>query len=528
VKISAMKTRPVVALVLAGGAFGLMATGGAEAAKVRRPAVAGTYYPDSRASVIAAARYLFRLAESAPSLGGRPVAVVLPHAGWPFSGLAAATALRQLQPGDFDRVVVVGPAHGAGFTGYALDDTRAWRTPLGDVPVCAEALARIRGGDARLDASPGLREHSIEVLLPLLQVALRSFCLVPVLAGETDAEQEKAFAKRLAALHDGRTLFVFSGDLVHYGPRYGFTPFGPRAEAAGRVHALEDEALRAIGAGDAAGLRVALTRTKAPVCGAPALRLFLELIGEVAPGRRPALLARYSSSDLPWSGDENDVGYATLAVTRDGTTSGLPLRAVPEVPEAANEALPPDLGRRLVALARAAVSTELLGGEALDRALLAVRADLPFARQGVFVSLYRKDAAAVAANGRLRGCQGQPTPTLPIDLGTVQAALDAAFRDSRFPRLHARELDEVQFEVTLLSPLRPLGAPEEIRIGTHGVVLEKGDKGALYLPQVPKDARWSVAETLDELAKKAKLPKNGWREGARLAVFTGQVFAESP
>ena len=102
----------------------------------------------------------------------------------------------------------------------------------------------------------------------------------------------------------------------------------------------------------------------------------------------------------------------------------------------------------------------------------------------------------------------------------------SAFHDSRFPKLHARELDQVEFEVTLLGPLQPLAAPEALLIGTHGVVIEKGDKGALYLPQVPKEARWSVEETLDALAKKAKLPRGGWREGARLAVFTGQVFAE--
>jgi hypothetical protein len=502
----------------------------APAGRVRPPAVAGTYYPDSPASLTAAARYLFRLAESGPELRGKPVALVLPHAGWPFSGVAAATAVRHLRPGDFARVVVVAPAHYGDLRGYALDDARAYRTPLGEIPLCPDVRSRLElEGTARVDSGPGRREHAVEVLLPLLKVALGSYCLAPVLTGQTTEEQEKACATRLRGLDDGRTLYVFSGDLTHYGPRYDFMPFGPRAEAAPRVRALDEALIEPLIAGNARAFREALEQTKAMVCGGNPLRTFLELLPLLAPESRPRLLAYYASADLPWWKDDNSVGYATLAAFREGSVEGEPLRSVPDYPDVEKDTPPlsADLGRRLTRLARAAVEAEFFGTEALEEALAALGPEAPLRRRhGVFGSLYRRDAQRIAADGRLRGCQGQVLPTYPLDLGTVQAALEAAFRDPRFTKLHAGELSGVQFEVTVLSPPQAVAGPSDIAIGKHGVLLQKDGKVAVFLPQVPKEAGWNVEETLDALAEKAKLPRGAWREGASLAIFTGQVFAE--
>mgnify|MGYP001826442295 CR=1 FL=1 len=90
----------------------------------------------------------------------------------------------------------------------------------------------------------------------------------------------------------------------------------------------------------------------------------------------------------------------------------------------------------------------------------------------------------------------------------------------------AHELEGLEVEVTVLSPPRPVASAQEIEIGTHGIVLEKDDKAALFLPQVATEQGWSRDETLDALARKAGLPPDGWREGARFFVFTGQIFGE--
>ena len=148
-------------------------------------------------------------------------------------------------------------------------------------------------------------------------------------------------------------------------------------------------------------------------------------------------------------------------------------------------------------------------------------------RQGVFVTLNRKDPAEIRSLGRLRGCIGQPEPTYPLYYGTVQAALDAALHDPRFQPVTAAELPRLEVEVTVLSPRRPVTSYKDIRVGTHGIVLQKGDKAALFLPQVAPEQGWSAEQALAALAEKAGLPPDAWREGARLSVFTGQVFPES-
>ncbi len=163
----------------------------------RPPALAGSWYPDGRARLASAAHLLMRLAAPA-ALQIRPLALVVPHAGWSYSGPVAGTAFHLLKPGDFERVVVLGPSHHQAFRGYALDDARTYRTPAGEIPLCDGAFAALQGAEARALPAAVAPEHSVEIELPFLQAALGRFCLVPILVGETSAEQERAFATRLA------------------------------------------------------------------------------------------------------------------------------------------------------------------------------------------------------------------------------------------------------------------------------------------------------------------------------------------
>jgi MEMO1 family protein len=501
----------------------------ASPAPVRRPAVAGSFYPASPAAATAVAHYLRRMASDAPGLPGRPHALVLPHAGWPFSGIAAAAGLRGLGPGDFDRVVVIAPNHSGAVLGFAIEDVVAYETPLGKVPLC-DAAATLRKAQAAAPAQDAVAgEHSIEVLLPLLQSALGPFCLLPVLVGSLDENAERTLAERLAALVDERTLVVASADFVHYGRRYDFTPFGPLREAAERVEALDDRAIALVASRDAPGLRAFFKETGHNACGRHALLVLLELLGRTAPESRATLLARYASNDLLFVRDESSVGYATLAFTPvAGPQPSTPLGVPPPLAtvDLASWRVSDAIGESLRRVARAAIETELLGGAALDGALRALGQGPELQRrQAVFVSLFRSGPPGIPLQRRLRGCRGQPEAELPLDLGVVQAALDAALRDERFPKLRRDELRDLQVEVTLLSPLRPVDSPESYRFGQDGLALTKGEKSAIFLPQVWKEAGWSREEALAELAAKAFLPRDGWRD-ATLLAFEGQAFAE--
>jgi hypothetical protein len=526
-----MKTR-TLGLVFVLASLGVAPCVPATATRVRPSALAGTWYPESPAIVAATAHWLMRSAASAPRLETKPVALVVPHAGWQYSGVAAGAAFRNLHPGDFARVVVVAPSHHGAFDGYALDDATAYRTPLGNVPLCADVLARLRDDkQARVVPDVTGPEHAVEIELPFLQAALGRFCLVPVLAGRTDAVTEKAFAERLAGLDDGATLFVFSSDFTHYGPRFQYTPFGPSALAVGKeIRALDDRAIGLLSRGDAPGFRAFLAETGATICGRAGLSTLLELLPRIAPDAHATLLAHYASAELPSARDVSSVDYAALAFTRGPVSTGRPLEA-PPTPTSVSADAPetnPELGARLARLARAALKTELLGGNDLVGELQSYPSGPEFETlQAAFVTLYRTDAAEVSAQGRLRGCIGQVEPTYPLYLAVVTAAREAALADPRFPPVSGGELRRLEIEVTVLSRPRPIASWKEIRLGRHGIVLEKSGRRALFLPQVATEMGWGLDETLSALSQKAGLAGDAWRSGATFQVFTGSVFEET-
>jgi AmmeMemoRadiSam system protein B/AmmeMemoRadiSam system protein A len=503
------------------------------AARTRPPALAGSWYPDGRAHLTSAARFLLRVATAGPTVPTKPVAIVVPHAGWSYSGLAGATAFHLLHPGDFDRVVVVGPSHHSAFRGYALDDATAYRTPLGEVPICEGTFAALRGDLARLVPGATEPEHSVEIEVPFLQTSLSRFCLVPVLVGDTDADDERAFAEKLARLDDTKTLFVFSSDFSHYGPRFDYAPFGAVSPATlTKIRDMDGRAVALLARKDAAGFRAYLQETGNTICGRHGLSTMLELLGRIAPKARGVPLAQYASGDLPGMRDDSSVDYVAMAFLREGpegATGGPALTALPRLENVPLDAppLPEATGTRLVRLARAALVTELLDREDLDRELAAWPVDPEQERrQGVFVTLNRSDPAEIRTEGRLRGCIGQVEPTFPLYYGTAQAALDAAQRDPRFRPVTAAELGKIEIEVTVLSPRRPIASWRDIKLGTHGIVLEKGGRSALFLPQVAPEQGWSLEQTLSALSEKAGLPPDGWKDGASFSVFTGQVFGE--
>jgi AmmeMemoRadiSam system protein B len=264
---------------------------------VRPPAVAGLFYP---AGAAALGREVDALLAAAPgSAEPPPKAVIAPHAGFVYSGPVAAAAYARLRPlrEKIRRVVLLGPAHRVPFRGMALPGAAAFRTPLGDIPLDAAALARLK-------ALPGIKElpaahaaeHSLEVHLPFLQRVLARFALVPILVG--DAEPA-AVAAVLDALWGGpETVIVVSSDLSHYEPY-----LEARAHDRRTAEAIERFDGRAIGPDDACGcVPVAGLLAAARGHGFACARLDLRNSGDTAGARERG-------------GRDEVVGYGAWAFT---------------------------------------------------------------------------------------------------------------------------------------------------------------------------------------------------------------------
>jgi len=182
-----------------------------------------------------------------------------------------------------------------------------------------------------------------------------------------------------------------------------------------------------------------------------------------------------------------------------------------------NEALWNEADRAAVCgFVRGVIAAELAGSP--DPAIPAVPV---LKEQGAcFVTLHD-------ASGNLRGCIGNLQAYEPLGDNLRHNALNAAFRDPRFPPLESEELSEVRIEVSILSAPVPIAGPEEFEIGTHGIILQQFGRSAVFLPQVAPEQGWDRETTLNFLARKAGLAADAWRQpGARFFVFTATVFGE--
>lgn len=258
---------------------------------VRPAAVAGSFYPEDPRALLSEVSRLFARVDDSDSSGNAPKAIVVPHAGYIYSGGVAASAFALLRPAaeHIRRVVLIGPAHRVAFRGFAIPAAQAFMTPLGQVPLSRKDWVALgERPDVIVDDRPHAFEHCLEVQLPFLQHVLPQFEIVPILVGDAAPE---AVAGLLASLWGGpETLIVISSDLSHYLPY----------QVARRVDATTlDEIM---------SLRATLDPEQA--CGARSLNGLLALAGKW--GLKPQLVEMCNSGDT--AGDRSRVvGYASIA-----------------------------------------------------------------------------------------------------------------------------------------------------------------------------------------------------------------------
>ena len=181
---------------------------------IRKPAVAGLFYPDERESL---ARDVAGYIEAATTRTPVPKAIIAPHAGYIYSGPVAGSAYRAIGPlrDTVNRVVLLGPSHRVGFKGLATPSADGFDTPLGRVPVDRDVLDQLLSlPQVQLLDAAHAQEHSLEVHLPFLQIVLGTFRLIPLVVGDASAE---SVAEVLEQVWGGdETLIVISSDLSHY------------------------------------------------------------------------------------------------------------------------------------------------------------------------------------------------------------------------------------------------------------------------------------------------------------------------
>jgi MEMO1 family protein len=496
----------------------------AHSGDVRPPAVAGKFYPESPVMLRKAVEGFF--AEAVPGGRENPVAIVAPHAGYIFSGQIAADAFAQVRQRSVDLVVILGTNHTApGLSRIAVHPGRGFRTPLGVATIDREMAAALTAAssDCIAEAGPHEKEHSVEVQVPFVQVRFPEAKILPLVVGNPDEVLCSRFGKILAdVVRHRRVLIVASTDLSHYPAHEDAT----RVDLAtlGSLAALDDASFRAA---VHSGSRNSVPGLVTAACGKGPVLVALSAARHL--GAQEATIISYANSGDTSVGDrERVVGYGAAAMKakqatlrQSDTFSQARGGVVPAI--AAGTPVPSgscSLGnedrKSLLRFARSTLSRFL---ETATTPLARGFGESARQQRGVFVTLKK--------HGELRGCIGQMTPDAPLCTLVGKTILKSAFEDRRFPPVTRDELEDISIEISVLTPFQPVSSAAAIIVGRDGVLLRKGERGAVFLPQVAPEQGWGREEMLDHLCRKAGLAAGAWREGAQLFTFQAVVFGEN-
>lgn len=456
-------------------------------ASTRPAAVAGLFYPAASEALRSSVRA--QLAGAGADRTAPPKVLIVPHAGYVYSGSTAARGYATLRAAaaELRRVVLIGPAHRVAVRGVAIPAVDRFETPLGAVPLDRSTLDALAGTPHVVTSDRAhAAEHALEVQLPFLQQVLERFTLVPLVVGDADPAEVAEVLERVWG--GPETLIVVSSDLSHYLPY--------------------DAARRVDGRTLAQVLELGPDLDHEQACGATPINALMRIARRR--GLRPRLLAACSSGDT--AGDRDRVvGYAALAFDAGAA------EAV-DADDAASEAI--GRGPALLAHARHAIESLFRShdGQPLP--------DAPFLDEpgATFVTL--------RLDGALRGCIGTLEPERTLRDDVAHNARAAALHDPRFEPLREAELVGLSIEVSLLSAPEPLTFAGEAdlqrQLGARrdGVVLEYGRHRATFLPQVWEQLP-DPDDFLRQLKAKAGLPPDFWSAQLRVSSYAVEKWSEA-
>lgn len=467
--------------------------------KVRKPAVAGAFYPATADEIQSMVAPWLHPCGDSPA----PQALIVPHAGYVFSGEVAGSAYNRIPRGHaYKRIFLIGPSHRVGFAGASVDTLYGYAaTPLGNVKIdTALGEELIRKGDGaficRTDAHD--REHCLEVQLPFLQMVFEDVPpIVPIVVGTQRLGVLQQIAEVLEPYFNEENLFIISSDFSHY-PSYEDAKTSDLCLAKAITSGGLKEFLNAL----SDIIRKDFPGEDTPACGASAIAVLLSMMD--AQGRNGFSTEHVmyrNSGDSPYGEKDAVVGYNAIVVTRQDS----PLSQFTEEEK-----------ERMIATARSAIYSQLGLDYDGDDAPVGILKEKGY---GVFVTLH--------LNGGLRGCIGRFTSDESLHATIREMALSAAFSDPRFPALSKREALKVEIEVSVLSPLKKIDSIDEFKLGRDGIYMIKGYNHGTFLPQVAEETGWTTEEFLGHCARdKAGIGWNGWRD-ADLYIYQAQIIKES-
>jgi len=457
----------------------------------REMAVAGQFYPSDKKEL---EKMIKSLMSDAIKIEGKAIflpILVLPHAGYEFSGAVVAAGFKQIQNKEINRIVLLGRSHQSYFSGVSADTNNIWKTPLGDLEVDQDWIKTMteKYDFMNQDEFVHQQEHSLEVLTPFIkEIFDNKIKIVPLLLGEDDGLDFQKIAQGFLDNIDNKTLFVISTDLSHY-PEYqkakNIDQKTIRAILTGNLEKFQDE-MRELKL-----LEVGKNNVDTLACAEPAVAIAESLAEKL--GAKGTLFRYANSGDFYPDTRGRVVGYAAI-----GFYSNKELKSLENSSEidASIDAsiLNQDEQRKALEIARLTIENSFKNQ---DYNPDVAGMDIFKEKRGSFVTL-KKD-------GQLRGCIGNFNPNKNLAENISEMARAAAFNDARFTPLQSNEFENIKIEISVLSPMQKINNPELVEVGKHGVYVHQGVNSGVFLPQVATEAGWNREEFLDNLCENKAL-----------------------
>ena len=464
---------------------------------IRKPAVAGAFYTaDKEALTKQVDGFLSNVKKS--DIKGKIIALVAPHAGYEYSGQVAAYSFKQLEGSDFKKIIIISPSHYVSFDGMSVYNKGAFETPLGIVKIDEELASTIMAKNKRFIFYPEAhqKEHAIEVELPFLQRAYKDkdFKIVPITMGNPEAGDIKILSDALYDVMDKDTLLIISVDLSHYYPYDTAVKLDTNATSS--IEKLDAQKM-------IEDINSHNTEIDAPIAVLAMITLANRLDAK-------ASLIKYANSGDVTGDKSKVVGYSSIAIyiPDDLQKKGDMIMK--------DEYLNKEEKKKLMEIAKLSVAEAVTGTRQF---LPNVTEERLKENCGAFVTLKE--------NGELRGCIGYIQAVKPLFETVKDVAKSAAVNDYRFNPVTQEELGNLEYEISVLTPLKRIKDINEIEVGKHGLVMKRGFDSGLLLPQVAAEYNWDRETFLKETCRKAGLPQDAWKDKAtEIYIFSAEVFGE--
>lgn len=449
-------------------------------AETRKAAVAGSFYPQEKSELNQTVVGLLDSVKPKEKTSDIIKAIVVPHAGYFYSGKIAAQAYQHVAHLQPRRIIVLGPSHFVSIgENVALPDHSYWQTPLGKIEIDDELRNQLLKENpfVQINNTAHVKEHAIEVQLPFIQTLFPQAKVLPIAINSLD--RAKDLARILIKYADQDTLIITSTDMSHY-------------QNASAAQAMDETTIHNLLNQDIDALRAGLTEGTMEMCGQAAVMTLIELVKLM--GAIDITRLDYQHSGAVSEDQNRVVGYFSAVLIRQ------------------------QLYQNLLTYAHEVLDYHVKTGKK-DAPPLDLEHQFYDDPMAIFVTL-RLPAKTGQMEGDLRGCIGVTSAKYPLKEAVRRYTMASATEDSRFNPVTEAELPDIQIELSLLLPPKAVGSFEDIRFGEHGVIVSQEAKAGLFLPEVSESFA-TREEFLSELCRqKAGLAPDCYQDPkTQLQVF---------